>query len=218
MTVSEIRWREPMFGPDGDRHVFKPGDRVRIARIADTITSREIIGHCGIIIEIDDMSTSSVDVRCSTCDGVHTMHEQELDFMGDDLIRLLAEKAGIPDDPVAVDESNENLENSLALAMHVAGFERICVHDRPPPAADPRSPRPMWSKYVYGVIGQLSPFRVHHEALVKIADAAGGYLVEWRSFSHKSGYNLVITADDLDTLTMEMPFQALIVSKESGHT
>jgi hypothetical protein len=214
-TVSEIRWRQPMFGPDFEKHTFKVGDRVRIARLADNMTSREIIDHRGIIIEIDDLSNSSVEMRCSTCGSIHTMHEQELDFMGDDLIRMLQEKAGIPDDPVVVNESNENLENFLAVGMHRAGFLRISVQDKPAPAGDPRYPRPVWAKHVYGVIGRLAPFRVYHDALIKVAEQAGGYLVEWASFSHKSGYDSLIRPEDLDTLTLEMPIRAVMVGKHT---
>lgn len=214
-TVGEIRWRQPMFGPDFEKHTFKVEDRVRIARLADNMTSRDIIGHRGVIIEIDELSNSSVEMRCSTCGGIHTMHEQELDFLGDDLIRMLQEKAGIPDDPVVVNESNENLENFLAVGMHRAGFLRISVQDKPAPAGDPRYPRPLWAKHVFGVIGRLAPFRVYHDALIKIAEQAGGYLVEWASFSHKDGYNSVITDEDLDTLTLEMPIRAVMVGKST---
>lgn len=204
-----------MFGSDFDKHAFKVGDRVRIARLSDggAMTSRAILDHRGIITEIDDISPSSVEMRCATCGGWHTMHEQELDFLGDDLIRLLQEKAGIPDDPVVVNESNENLENFLVVGMHHAGFQRISVQDKIVPAGDPRYPRPVWAKHVFGFIGRLAPFRVYHDQLIKVAEQAGGYLVEWASFSHKSGYDSVITADDLDTLTLEMPIRALMVAK-----
>jgi hypothetical protein len=204
-----------MFGRDGEKHTFNVGDRVRIARLADKMTTRAIIGHRGIVSETDDFAQNSVEVECSTCGGVHTMHEQELDFYGDDLVQTLQEKAGIATEHVVVDESKENLEDFLAVAMHKAGFDRICIHDKPVPAGDPRYPRPIWSKYVYGFIGRLSPFRVHNDALIKIAEQAGGYLAEWSSFSHKSGYNLVITEEDLDTLTLEMPFRATIVGKST---
>jgi hypothetical protein len=215
MTVSEIRWRQPMFGPDFDHHTFKVGDRVRIARLSDggAMTSRAILDHRGIITEIDDISPSSVEMRCSTCGGWHTMHEQELDFLGDDLIRLLSEKASIPEDPVVVNESNENLEDFLAVGMHRAGFLRIAVHDKVVPAADPRYPRPVWAKHVYGFCGRLAPFRVWYDKLIKVAEEAGGYLVELASFSHRSGYDSVVTHDDLDTLTLEMPIRALMVAK-----
>lgn len=214
MNASEIRWREPMFGPDSEQHTFKVGDRVRIARIADAITTREIIGHQGVIFETDSISPTSVEMQCHTCGGVHTMHEQELDYFGDDLVQFIQEKAGIPLDPVIVDEVKEALENSLALAAHRAGFHRVCVKDRPMPLGDPRCPRPVWSKHVYGVITRLAPLRGYHEALIQIADQAGGYLAEWAVYSHKFGYNAVITEADLDTLTLEMPIRALIVAKE----
>lgn len=206
-----------MFGSDFDKHTFKVGDRVRIARLSDggAMTARSIIDHRGIITEIDDISPSLVEFRCATCGGVHSMHEQELDFLGDDLIRLLAEKAGIPDDPVVVNESNENLENFLAVGMHRAGFLRIAVHDKVVPASDPRYPRPVWAKHVFGFIGKLAPLRVYHDQLIKVAEQAGGYLVEWASFSYKSGYDSVITDDDLDTLTLEMPIRALMVAKST---
>jgi hypothetical protein len=213
VTVSEIRWRQPMFGKDFDRHTFRVGDRVRIARLVDSITSRAIIDHRGIVIEIDDMSPSMVEMRCATCNGIHTMHEQELDFLGADLIRLLQEKAGIPDDPEVINESNENLEDFLAVGMHRAGLLRISVHDKAAPAGDPRYPRPVWQKYVFGFIGRLAPMRVYNDALVKIADQAGGYLVEWAVFSHESGYDAVTMPDDLNTLTLEMPIRALMVAK-----
>jgi hypothetical protein len=41
---------------DFEKHTFKVGDRVRIARLADKMTTREIIGHRGIISEIDDFA------------------------------------------------------------------------------------------------------------------------------------------------------------------
>jgi hypothetical protein len=211
--VSEIRWRQPMFGPDGEQHTFKVGDRVRIARLADTMTTRAIIGHRGIIEEIDHLSSSSVEVRCATCGSVHTMHEQELDFFGDDLVQLLEEKAGIKPETVVVDESTQNLEDFLAVAMFKAGFDRISVQDKPMPHGDPRMARPVWSKHVYGVISKLAPLRVYADALIKIAHDAGGYLAEWHTYSHKGGYNSVITEADLDTLTLEMPIRALMVAK-----
>jgi hypothetical protein len=215
MHVSEIRWREPMFGPDIFAHTFKVGDRVRIARIADNMTTRSIIGHRGIITEIDDISPNSVEVNCATCRSVHTMHEQELDFFGDDLVQTLMEKAGIKQETVVVDECTENLEDFLAVGMHKAGFGRICVKNRPVSAGDPRYPRPVWSKHVYGFIGKLAPLRVYNDALVKIADQAGGYLAEWATFSHRSGYDSVIHDEDLDTLTLEMPIRALMVAKHT---
>lgn len=202
-----------MFGEDTSEHTFNVGDRVRIARIAGTCTCREIIGHRGVIIEVDDISPSSVEMKCATCGGVHTMHEQELDFFGDDLVQLVQEKAGVPHDNAEIDEASQNLEDMLAVGMHKAGFDRICIQNRDVPAGDPEAPRPTWQKYVYGVITRLAPFRVYHDALIKIARDSGGYLVEWASYSHKSGYNGVITDSDLDTLTLEMPIRALIVSK-----
>jgi hypothetical protein len=51
--------------------------------------------------------------------------------------------------------------------------------------------------------------------LIKVAEQAGGYLAEWASFSHKNGYNSVITDDDLDTMTLEMPIRAVMVAKST---
>jgi hypothetical protein len=213
VNANEIRWREPIYGDDCWNHAFKVDDRVRIARIADKTTTRALIGHFGVITDIDAVSPNSVEMLCSTCHSFHTMHEQELDFYGDDLVRLLEEKAGIkPEEPV-VDKEKDRLENFLALLMHEAGFERICIKDIPAPAGDPRYSRPAWSKYSYGLIGAYAPFRGYHKALIKLADEAGGYLVEWACYSHKRGYNSVITEDDLDTMTIEMPIRALIVAK-----
>lgn len=213
MTVSEIRWREPMYGPDTEQHTFKVGDRVRIARLADQMTTRDIIGHMGVITEIDDFSNSMVEFKCGTCQGIHTMHEQELDYYGDDLVQLVQAKAGIMDEAVEINQAFVNLEDFLAVAMYKAGFERIAVQDKETPHGDPSMPRPVWAKYVYGVIPKLAPLRVYADALIKIAREAGGYLAEWATYSVKSGYSGVITEHDLDTLAMEMPIRAVIVAK-----
>jgi hypothetical protein len=219
-SVSSVRWRASHYTGDKSYHEFKEGDQVMIARVSPHIpTTKLIIGHFGKIVEVDDMSNSSVDVQCYTCDGIHTMHEDELDFMGDAHMNALRDKTNTMRafEREPVDERvqiTEHIENTIALGMHAAGFLMPAVEDLPIPASDPEFRRPHWSKYVYGKIWRIAPFSAYHAPLVDIARSVDGVLVEWASKSMQHGW-VTIGADDLETLTLEMPIRACIQSRAS---
>jgi hypothetical protein len=219
-SISSIRWRASHYTGDKNYHEFAVGDQVMIARLSPNIpTTQKIIGHFGEIIEVDDMCSTSVEFQCSACGGIHTMHEDELDYMGSTHMNALRDKTdslrALDREPI--DERTmvtEHIENSIAVAMHAAGFLMPAVEDRKVPAADPEFRRPHWSKYVYGKIWRLAPFSEYHAKLIDIARSVDGVLVEWASKSAKHGW-VSIAADDLEVLTLEMPIRASLQSRAS---
>jgi hypothetical protein len=54
---------------------FRVGDRVRIVKLLDSITSRALIGKTGIIREIDPLPNGETNYYM----GDHYMHEAELE-------------------------------------------------------------------------------------------------------------------------------------------
>jgi hypothetical protein len=218
--ASSIRWRPSLYTGEKNYHTLKEGDQVVIARLSPHIwTDQSLIGHIGHITELDDMSASSVEMHCVTCGGYHTMHEDELDFMGDIGMNALRDKIGdsgaLRNESISKRDSDaRDLEDDIAVAMYAAGFLMPAVEDRPTPAGDPLFRRPTWSKYAYGKIWRLAPFSKFHAALVEVARSVDGVLVEWASYSLAKGW-IVISHDDLDTLTLEMPIRASLQSKTS---
>jgi len=58
---------------------FSVGDKVRVVRLLDNITSRDLIGKSGIIEEIEKLPNGQVNYYIS---GHHYMHEEELEKVG----------------------------------------------------------------------------------------------------------------------------------------
>lgn len=214
ILASTIRFRPP--NPNKHEHEFKVGDFVVIARLEHSVpTSREILHHCGVITEVDDFSPSSVEMRCASCVGSHTMHESELDLLEDRTVLMLREKTGVDNRPITKAELDKlTFEDEIAVLMHKAGFLRVAVEDRPIPFADPELPTPHWTKYVYGTIGQMAPFSVHAAKLLKVAHTINAHLVEWHCYNLHRGWS-ALTLDDMDTLTFDMPTRAVLQSKAS---
>lgn len=55
---------------------FKVGDKVRIVRLVDTITSQSIIGQVGTITEVDDLPNGDYNYRMDS----YYVHEEELEL------------------------------------------------------------------------------------------------------------------------------------------
>lgn len=217
LKAASLRWRSPEQPPLR----FDPGDRVIIARIGDGMTTRELIGHVGVLENFldDDLpggtfawSELAVDVRCNTCGGTHTMSQHELDLLGSDDSLDVQEKADYarPDAPVV------ELDTRLVLAMHEAGFVRLAVDDKPKPAGDPAVVRPAWSKHVYGIGTELMDLTVYQERLMAVARTCGGALVEWHLMGRgERSYNSLVTPDRLHTCMVSVPFRALIEARST---
>jgi hypothetical protein len=222
MDASTIRWPASHYYPAKKLvHEFKVGDNVMIARLSPHIwTDQSIIGHRGVITEVDEHSMSSVEMHCFTCRGDHTMHEAELDYLGSSDMAEMRSKAGLAGqlemEPITEAATvARDLDDAIAVAMHKAGFLQPAVEDRPIPVCDPDLPQPVWSKYVYGKIWRMAAFKAFHAPLIEIARSVDGHLVEWSSFSLDNGW-IPITTGDLETLTLEMPIRAVIQSRRNG--
>jgi hypothetical protein len=71
--------------------LFKLGDRVRITRLDDEMTSKELIGLEGEIVDVDDLRVFGdagpsfgciqVNYEVKTEKGIHYMHQQELELV-----------------------------------------------------------------------------------------------------------------------------------------
>lgn len=209
LVVSSLRWRSPEKPPVR----FEINDRVVIARIGDGMTTRAIIGHVGILTEfIDDdlpggefaWSQLAVEVSCRTCGGVHTMSQHELDLLGNDDSLLVQEKA----DLVRPNAEAVDLDIGIVKAMHVAGFVRLALDDKPLPSSDPDLKRPAWSKFVYGTSPRMMDLRVYQDILIVVARACGGTLVEWHC-NKRGVYSELVTPEKLDACMVDVPFRAL---------
>jgi len=60
---------------------FKVGDPVTIARLMDTMTSKELIGHVGVIDEVETLFNGdyNYEMKCKCDGGSHYVHEEELE-------------------------------------------------------------------------------------------------------------------------------------------
>jgi len=56
---------------------FQPGDRVKVVRLLDEMTSRELIGKRGTIEEVDELPNG--DYNYTLTDGTY-VHEEELEL------------------------------------------------------------------------------------------------------------------------------------------
>jgi hypothetical protein len=218
MDASAIRWPVSHYDRSKSGHEFGIGDNVLIARLSPHIlTDQSLIGHRGVVTEIDDLSMSSVEMHCFTCGGPHTMHEAELDYLGNSDMAEMRAKAGLSlqleTEPITASQAaTRSLDDAIAVAMHKAGFLQPAVEDRAIPMSDPDLLQPVWSKYAYGTIWKMAPFKIFHTALVDVARLVDGALVEWCSFSLNRGWQ-VLTADDMETFTLEMPIRASLQSR-----
>lgn len=209
LLVSALRWRSPEKPPVR----FEADDRVVIARIGDALTTRSIIGHVGVITEFIDeplgggdfaWSELPVEVRCFTCGGVHTMSQHELDLLGNDASIMVQEKAGM----TVPDAQPVELDLKIIKAMHIAGFVRLALDDKPLPSSDPNVQRPAWSKYVYGTSPHMIDLRVYQDILIVVARAVGGVLVEWHC-NKRGAYSELVMPDKLNACMVDVPFRAL---------
>lgn len=209
------RWPPPVFGET--KHALKEGDGVVIARLCEGIpTDSAILGHHGFIIDVDDVSSTMVEMKCLTCGGIHTMHEDELDFTESTLLVQVREKAGVPIECVSeIDQEKQALEDLIVEKMYGAGFRRVAVEDRPLPYADPRLRRPVWSKYVYAVTWKMTVFKAFLPMLVDIAREVDGCLVEWCYHDAKKGW-CPISEDKANALTFQISIRLSIQSEACG--
>ncbi len=64
---------------------FALGDRVRIVRLLDSLTTPALIGHEGKIEEFDAEAwplIANYEMDCGTCGSSHYVHDAELEAIG----------------------------------------------------------------------------------------------------------------------------------------
>jgi hypothetical protein len=211
--ISQIRWRAP-----GDKtdEKFAPGDKVRISRLADAMTSPGIIGHTGTLLLFDDdLPREQAEVACATCGGTHLMHRSELDLMESDEVSLAVDKAGIefPDNDAQTRLVEEHaFENRIVLALHMSGLGFVSVADCPYPLRDPALPAPRWIKYGYAWIKGMCELGRVYDSIGAALVPVGAVVSEMTTGRH---YENVVTVGDRDVMAFDLPIRITIQSTEN---
>ena len=62
---------------------FNPGDTVKVVKILDTMTTMDLIGHVGVIDEVEPLFNNdfNYEIKCRCDGGHHYMHEEELELV-----------------------------------------------------------------------------------------------------------------------------------------
>ena len=201
--------------PGKTRHEFRMGQRVKIARLVDSFTTPDIIGHTGTIVNQDDDWPFSFlcEVQCETCAGVHTMNEEELDGFEEPDIEELREKAGV-DLPEKTPEERDRamIDSILAVELQLISSLVQCpsVHLDPPPLSQVAAPA--WRRTILFRSGmtEIGPL---YQAMLKVAVAVNAKVLSLETYSRESGW-VFVSAGQEDTFCIEVPVRVVLVGNE----
>jgi hypothetical protein len=208
--MSTLLFRPP--NPAKSRHEFKLGDTVRIARLCDTFTSRDIIGHIGTIVEQDDEWPFAYmcDVACSTCRSIHTMNEDELDLHEGKVVEAMREKAGVEMEPSTVDPAAVMIDSILATEMLLAGFTRTSVAIEKPMLSDVADQG--WRRTLLFMV-RLATIAEIYQAVQRIAVAANSKVLSVETYSAREGWAFVRAGDE-EVTCLEIPIRVVLVERK----